>query len=265
MTAFWGIIEKELKVAFTTPVAYIVFLMFSVVSGGFFLLYLQGYELAVQRARHFDDDQLYAQLNFTDLILTPMFAGVLFILLIAVPLLTMRSFAEERQQRSIELLLTSPVTSAQVVLAKFVALLVVVGCITAQLIVYPATLNHFGTTSMAGASVIDWSTTLLSMMGVFLAGGLCASIGMCISSLTNSQIQAAISTFGVLVLLWSLNGISGQIPGWLGDVARFLSPPAHFTNFNRGLLDLGDMVYFVGGTGFFLFFASRVFEGQRWA
>ncbi|MCP4498938.1 MAG: ABC transporter permease subunit [Deltaproteobacteria bacterium] len=265
MTAFWGITAKELKIAFTTPVAYIVFLMFSVVSGGFFLLYLQGYEISVQRARHFDDKELFAQLNFTDLILNPMFASVLFILLIAIPLLTMRSFAEEHQNKSMELLLTSPIGSAPVILAKFTSLAIIVACITAMLLVYPVTLQYFGQNSIKALGIIDWPSTLLSLFGVFLAGSFCASIGMVISSLTTSQIQAAISTFGVLFLLWTLGGISGQIPGWLGEVLFFLSPPTHFTRFNRGLLDAGDLLYFGGGTCFFLFFTSRVFEGQRWA
>lgn len=264
MTPFLGVLRKELKVTFTTPVAYVVFFLFSVVSSALFWLKLTDYEAAVKKTQHMDDLELLGQLNFTDLILSPLFANVLFIFVIVVPILTMRSFAEEKRQRTMELLMTTPILPWQVVLAKFLATLVTVGCIVGLMLVYPTILAIFGSNSMVGQSTIDWPTTLLGIFGTFLAAGMFSSVGLFFSSVTENQVVAAVVSALTLFLLWMLGRVGAELPGWAGDVATFLAPTSHILNFSRGLLDLQDTLYYVSVTIFFLFFTQRAFESQRW-
>ena len=264
MTPFLGVLRKELKITFTTPVAYSVFFLFSVVASALFWLKLTDYEATVQKTQHMDDLELLGQLNFTDLILSPLFANVLFIFVIIVPILTMRTFAEEKRQRTMELLMTTPIEPWQVVLAKYLAMLVTVGCIVGLMLIYPVILHVFGSNSMVGQSVVDWPTTLLGIFGTFLAAAMFAAVGLFFSSTTENQVVAAVVSALVLFLMLMLARAGAELPGWPGDVVTFLAPTSHILTFSRGLFDLQDTLYYVSVAGFFLFFTQRAFESQRW-
>ena len=265
MTAFLGIFKKDLIISFTTPVAYVVFFFFNLITSVSFSNYLDEYGKAVQKARHFEDAELLSALNFTDAILIPVTGWVLVLFLLVVPVLTMRVFAEEKRQRTMELLLTSPISPWQIVLGKFAAVAVIIALMAALTLVYPVILSIYGTTSLIGASVVDWATCLLSVFGVFLAGLMFVSIGLFTSSLTESQVVAAVTALLVLLGLWVGPPYAADVPGFIGAFAGFVGPSMHVGNFVKGLFDLTDLLYFISLTAFFLFFTHRSVEGERWA
>ena len=264
MTALWGLIRKELKVSFTTPVAYVVFFLFSLLVSLMFWGQLREYERMVQKSRHIEDPEFLAQLNFNDIILAEVFVNVQIVFLFLVPILTMRLLAEEKKQRTMELLMTTPITPTTVIAGKFTAVLVLLCCLCAILLVYPIILTIFGTVSLVGATVIDWPTTTLGLFGIFLCGAMFASVGFAFSALTESQVVAALLTFFTLLLMWFLGGASTNVHGWLGDVLGFISPLNHLGNFAKGILSLSDVSYYLSVTVVFLFFTFRMVEAQRW-
>jgi len=262
--ALIGIIKKELKISFTTPVAYVVFFLFTLLSSLIFSNQLREYERMVQKSRHIEDPEVLAQLNFNDVILTEMFINIQIIFIFLIPILTMRAFAEEKKQRTMELLMTTPITPLTVIIGKLLANLVILLCLCAILVVYPVILTMYGTTTLVGASIIDWPTTMLGLFGVFLCGAMFSSVGFAFSSLTENQVVAALLTFFLLLLLWFLGGAAANVYGWLGDVLTFVSPLNHISNFAKGVLHVGDTLYYVSLAVVFLFFSYRMVEGERW-
>ncbi len=264
MTALVGIFKKELKVAFTTPIAYVVFFAFTLFSSVVFYDQLLKYEQQLQRSRHVEDSELLALLNFNDIILAHLFASAQIVFVFAVPILTMRVIAEEKRHKTMELLMTSPIGPWQVVLGKYFAYLLVLVCLCGILAVYPVILTVFGQNSLIDASVIDWPTTLLGLFGVLLTGAMFGAIGFFFSSVTESQIVSALLSIFTLLILWRVATLAAEAPGWLGGVLLFLTPLSHMTSFVKGVLHLADVLYYVTLSGFFLFLTYRMVEGQRW-
>jgi ABC-2 type transport system permease protein len=179
------------------------------------------------------------------------------ILLLVVPILTMRLFAEEKKLKTMELLVTSPVTITDIVVGKFVAVLTVFAGMLALSAVAPVALAPF--------AEFRWPPILTAYLGVLLMGGLFLSAGLLGSSLTENQIIAVILSFGALLLFW-LFGWAGQVFAGtaLGKVLSYLSPLDHFEQLVKGLVETKDLVYFVAGIVFTLFLTHRVIESQRW-
>jgi ABC-2 type transport system permease protein len=264
MIALVGLIKKELKVAFTTPVAYVVFFLFTLLASLMFSNQLREYERMVQKSRHIEDPEVLAQLNFNDVILSEMFVNVQIIFIFLIPILTMRAFAEEKKQRTMELLMTTPITPITVIVGKYIATFIVLVCLAALLFTYPVILTAYGTISLVGESVIDWPTTILGISGVLLCGSMFAAAGFAFSALTENQVVAALLTFFLLLLLWFLGGAANNVHGWLGQVLGFASPLSHINSFARGLFNLGDALYYVSFTAVFLLVTYRMVEGERW-
>lgn len=264
MTPLVGILKKELKVAFTTPIAYVVFFFFTLLTSLLFYNQLLEYEKKLQRARHFEDTELLAQLNFNDVILAYVFVNVQLIFVFLIPILTMRALAEEKRHKTMELLMTSPIAPWHVVAGKYAAFLSVLLCLCGLVMVYPVILTVFGTNSLVGASVVDWPTTLLGVLGIFLMGAMFGAIGFAFSSMTESQVVAALLTLFALLLLWFVARLGQETPGWLGDLLLYASPLSHMVSFVKGVLHVGDVGYYASVGAFFLYLTHRMVEGQRW-
>lgn len=160
--------------------------------------------------------------------------------------------------------MTSPIRSWQVIVGKYAAYLVVIACICGVILVYPLILSIYGTNSMVGFSVIDWPTSLLGIFGVFMAGAAFGAVGFFFSSLTDSQIVAALFSFFTALLSCLMMLIGQKFEGLLGNMIAFLSPVSHIGNFARGIFDLTDFVYFISVAVLFLALTTRMVEGQRW-
>src|SRR3989475_3195135 len=255
MSPVGAIVRKELRSYFVSPVAYVVMAVFLLIMG--FLFFLATISVSNRSAQMMRMQGTLPELNLNEVVFRFAFDNLAIILLLVVPILTMRLFAEEKKLKTMDLLVTSPVTITDIVVGKFVAALTVFAGMLALSAVAPVALAPF--------AELRWPPILTAYLGALLMGGLFLSAGLLGSSLTENQIIAVILSFGALLLFW-LFGWAGQVFAGtaLGKVLSYLSPLDHFEHLVRGLVETKDLVYFVAGIVFTLFLTHRVIESQRW-
>ncbi len=183
-------------------------------------------------------------------------ASIMFVFII--PILTMRSFAEEKKSRSDQLLLTSPVSVSGIVAGKFLSAFCVLLIALAVMLVFPVTLYIFGNPYIGEIAA--------GYIGMILIGAAFISIGMFISSITENQLIACIITMGILFLLWMSNGyISAVSNTVLYTILSSMSLYAQVSSFFRSVLNLASVVYFITLTLLFLFLTAKAVERRRWS
>jgi ABC-2 type transport system permease protein len=170
--------------------------------------------------------------------------------------LTMRLFAEEKKTGTEELLYTSPVSVAQIILCKFLASLLVLAAMLGLTAILSVFTFLYGNPEVA--------PILNGYLGLFLMGASFIAIGIFFSSLTENQIVAAILTFGALLLFWIINWASSSASGIWKDVFNYLSFFQHFDNMTQGILDTTDLVYYLSFAGFGIFLTHSVIQSRRW-
>ncbi|HEY3065869.1 MAG TPA: ABC transporter permease subunit [Methylomirabilota bacterium] len=223
------LLRKELNATFTSPIAYTV--------GGVFLLVI-GYTFSLT-------------LFFTKVAnLTYIFHQMYVLLVLLVPVLTMRTFAEERKTDTLELLLTAPVREIAIVLAKFFATLTLVLALLAVSSVYAVILGHYGQP--------DWGPIYGGYLALVLLAFLLIAVGMFASALTENQVVAAALSLGAFLMLWFADSASYLLPAPLDLVFVNLSLIGHFTTFVSGSLFLSDAGYYLTVALLGLFLTTRV-------
>jgi ABC-2 type transport system permease protein len=250
----WPIVKKEMRLYFTSPVAWVIITIFLVIAGYFFYNIFAFYTLASMQSAM--NPQMARDLNVTDSVLRPLFSNVSVILLLLMPLITMRLFAEERRSGTIELLLTYPVRDGAVLVGKYLAALAVYVIMLALTLLYPAIVFYFVR--------LEWGPLLTGYLGLLLMGATFLAVGIFASSLTENQIVASITTFGVLLILWVIGWSAEYVGGPWGRVLSHLSLLDHFDTFARGVLDTKDVIYYVDVTIVALFLTLRSLEARRW-
>src|SRR6266849_4097118 len=173
----FAIAKKELNIYFATPIAYVMFTLFVVIGSYFFLRLLGAYEQASLMYMRFNSPEMMNRLNFQDAIFRALFGNMGVILIFVVPFLTMRLVAEEKKQKTIELLYSTPVTPGQIVWGKYLAALT---------LLYPALVQLVA----RDAQGVEWRSIFLGYAGLFLLGAAYMALGLFISSLTESQVVA---------------------------------------------------------------------------
>jgi ABC-2 type transport system permease protein len=251
----WPIFKKEMRLYFSSPVAWVVMTIFLFIAGYFFYSIFAFYTLASMQSAM--NPQMGRDLNVTDSVLRPLFSNMSVILLLLMPLITMRLFAEERRSGTIELLLTYPVRDGAVLVAKYLAALALYALMLGLTLLYPGIVRYF-TPSM------EWGPLLTGYLGLFLMGATFLGVGIFASSLTENQIVASITTFGVLLFLWVIGWSAEYVGGSWGRVLSHLSLLDHFDTFARGVLDTKDVIYYVNATLLTLFLTLRSLEARRW-
>jgi len=250
----WPIFKKEMRLYFTSPVAWVIITMFLLIAGYFFYSIFAFYTLASMQSAM--NPQMARELNVTDSVLRPLFSNVSVILLLLMPLITMRLFAEERRSGTIELLLTYPVRDGAVLVGKYLAALALYAIMLALTLLYPGILIYF--------TRVEWGPLLTGYLGLLLMGATFLAVGIFASSLTENQIVAAITTFGTLLLLWVVGWSAEYVGGPWGRVLSHLSILEHFDTFARGVLDTKDVIFYVDATIVALFLTLRSLEARRW-
>ncbi len=228
--------RKELYSYLVSPMVYVVTAVFLLINGLIFYATLAN--------------------GFPEPNLRPILPTTAFLLLLVIPVLTMRLLAEEKSTGTIELLMTFPITDTQVVLGKFLATLAVYGLMLITTLGNVVILKAFGST--------EWGPLLTAYLGLLLFGAAVISIGMLSSSLTRSQIVAAVLGIGLLLLLWIMGGIGGLINPRIGAFFTYLSVNDHLNQFMQGVIELKDIVYYLSITGGALFLTVQVFQSARW-
>ncbi len=237
MSAVW---KRELKNYFLTPIGYVFMGIFLLVSGLFFML-----------------NNLWSASSD----LAAMFSMLNYVFMLIVPLLTMRLLSEERKNKTDQLLLTSPISIWSIVIGKFLAACTVLVFSLLFTGVYIAIIALFGTAY--------WGLILSNYIGFLMLGASYIAIGVLVSALTESQLSAAVLTFGANLFLQFLESVapSLSIPGvpWLSSAVSWLSLYARYYSFTAGLISLADIIYYVSFIGVLLFLTVRVIDKRRWS
>jgi len=250
-----AIMTKELRLYFISPVAYVVGTVFLIIVG--FLFYSIVALFSRQSLEFMRLQGTTPQLDIHEAVFRPTFLNMGVILLLVAPILTMRLFAEEKKLKTVELLMTSPVTITEMVLGKYLAAFLVYAGLLALTFCMPILIGVY--------SVIDWGPLGSSYLGLLLLGGAFLVVGLFTSSLTENQIIAAVISFGILICLWMLSIAARTVSSsTLGGLLNYLSLYEHLNHFIRGLLDTSDVIFYLSFIAFGLFLTHRVVESQRW-
>lgn len=253
----WTLFAKEFRLYFTTPIVYAIMMLFTMLAGyffyGWFSTFLQ-YSIRSMAMR-----MPPAQLNLNDFVFMRTFNVLGVILLFMVPLLTMRLLAEEKKNKTYELLMTAPITSFEIVVSKYLSAFAVLASLLSLTLLYPVLISWVAPQSF------DWGHVFTGYLGLLFLAGAFAAIGLFCSSLTENQIISAVVAFGVLLLLWVIEWASfGMKDGWARETVAYLSILTHLKGFIKGVVELKDVVYYLSLIVFANFLAHRAIESQRW-
>ena len=234
MLAIW---KKEVQAYYLSPIAYVFTGVFMLVSGLFFTL----------------SNILSYNASFIGTL-----SSLTFLFMLVVPILTMRLLSEERLHKTDQLLLTAPVSLTAVVVGKYLAALTVFAVTLLVSGVYPLVLMIFGNPAVG--------EIMTGYVGFFLLGAAIISVGVFMSSLTESQVTAAVTTFGILLFLQLIEAIVPSLDApWLITAFQWISIYYRFETFSMGLLSLVPSLYYISFVAVFLFLTIRVMDRRRWS
>ncbi len=252
MSNVLAIAQKELKSYFASPIAYIVIGFFALVFGWFYYVSITFFmQASLQMGM-----PGAGQVNINTMAIRPLLQNVSVVALFVLPLITMRTYAEEKRTGTIELLLTSPLTDAQIVLGKFF------GALALYALMLAVTWIHVGILFIYGNP--EWKPILTGYLGLLLMGASFLSIGRLISSLTRNQIVAGMVTFAVLLLLWTVNWMSESASPTTQKILSALSVTERFDDFSKGVLAVSHLVYYLSFITFGLFLTAKSVDSERW-
>ena len=246
---------REFSVYFTSPIAYIVLVMFAIIFGYFFSTGL-AFFLDYSASMAAQGGMGAPTMNVNQFVIEPSLGNMSIVLLFMVPMITMRLFAEEKRSGTIELLLTSPLKDYHIVIGKWIGALMLYGCMLLIAVVNISVLFIYTTP--------DWKPLLVSLLGLLLMGGSMIALGTFLSTLTRNQIVAGALTFGVLLLLWVLNWVSSYDTSTWSQLCEYLAISPHYEQFSRGVIELKDLLYYLSAIALGLFLSKRSLESLRW-
>lgn len=253
MGAVLTIAKRDLLAYFHSMKGSVIFWFFLIFIGFFFSSFLRTFMEIQARA-----PMMGGEAPTLEQLLTAIFHNIHFILLLAVPAVTMSTFAEEKRSQSIRLLQTSPISASQIVFGKFLACVAMLGLVLLASAVFPLFTMKYGNP--------DPGPILTSYLGIFLLMCSQVAFGLWISSMTNNQFLAFLFTIFGLFLLLILNWIAPNISSSQGveSVVKYLASTTHLEVLFKGMLTVGDLMYFGVFICMFLFFTNAVLDSQRW-
>lgn len=233
-----AIFRRELKAYFTSPIAYIFIAVFYIYTSTFFASY-----------------NLYY--GTTDM--STSFTSAFTIIMILLPLLTMRLFTEEKRQKTDQCLLTAPVNLFSIVMGKFFAAVCIFLCAMAIYVLYVITL-------VALAGSVAWATVIGNFVALLLLGASFISIGIFVSAMTENQVVAAIVSFIIIMLFYMIDIFAGNIQvEWLKTVMSSLGFYTRYYEFSTGIFSIPSLVFFISAIFIFNFLTVRALEKRRWS
>ena len=254
MNNILAIAHKELKSYFSTPIAYVVIGLFALLFGYFFYAMLVIFN---QQSAQFGGAEGGA-VDINQQLIRPLFLNASVILLFVLPLITMRTYSEEKRSGTIELLLTSPVTDVEIILGKFLGAMTLYAAMLAVTVIHMLVLFSYANPKP------EWTVPVIGYVGLLLMGGCFISVGLLISSLTKNQIVSGMVTFAVFLLLWVINWIASFTGPTTQSVLNYLSITDHFDDFTRGIVDTKHLIYYFSVMSFGLFLTARSVDTERW-
>lgn len=254
MKNYFYLARKEFSSYFHTWQGVFVTLFFFLVAGLFFTLLVTGYaKFSLEQSVNFEA----MGLNQTDYIFGSFFMNLSTVLIFIIPILTMRGFAEERRDQTLELLFTYPLSDREVVFGKFLGQVWMFELMIVPLLGYGIVLQ------MAGAD-FDWRVVFLAFLGFWLLGNAYLALGFFVSSLTRSPVLSAIATFGIFLVFWVLEWAAKVADGPMAKIFQEISPLDHYRYFTIGQLHFQHAAYFVIATAFFLILSVLSISTRNW-
>jgi ABC-2 type transport system permease protein len=244
---------KEIKSYFSSPIAYLLMTIFAVIFGYFFF---SASAYFVQASMQSQMQGQSTPMNVNDFIIGPLLGNASVVGLFLIPMISMRLFAEEKRQGTIELLMTSPVRDWEIIVGKWLGALIMYACVIGISGLNVALLFAYGKP--------DWRPILVGYLGLLLQGGCLLAIGTFISTTTSNQIIAGGATFAVCLLLWVLDWVSSYEQAAWAKVVAYCSVLTHFEPFSKGVIDSKDVIFYLSMIFFGLFLTQRSLESLRW-
>lgn len=232
-----AIMKRELLSYFTSPLGYVFIAVFYLFSGIFLFLFT-----------------LYNQ--STDM--SYVYTGMFFVMLIMIPILTMRLMAEDNRQKTDQLLLTSPVSLTRLVLGKFLSAFLILLICMVIFLAYGIVLSWF--------SSVNWALIFGNVVGMLLLGSVCIASGLFVSTMTENQMIAAVGSIGINIAFLLIDSFASVMPTkFLQDVIGSLSFFNKYNEFTIGIFSLSNIFFFASVAFIFMFLTVRVLEKRRWA
>jgi ABC-2 type transport system permease protein len=250
------IVGKELRSYFVSPIAYVVLTGFLLLGGWFFFNLLNRFSLLLTLYTQFQGGEAANRMNLNEYVIAPLMHNLSIVLVILVPMITMRAYAEEKKNGTYELLLTSPIRTGELVLGKFFASFLFICIMIGLTGVYPAILLMFGNPELGVMAA--------GYLGLLLLATTFVAVGLLTSSFTENQIIAAVSGLVATLLLYIIGWPAETAGNVLGPFLRYLSVVEHFAEMVKGLIDTKDLVYFASLIALSLFLTQRSVESLRW-
>lgn len=259
MRNFFAVYIRELKSYFVSPIFYIVAAVFMMSVGNTFKDSFFGFATATMRQlRSMANYGGNVQLMNINTVMANILTFVNFLFILIVPLLTMRLYAEEKKNGTMELLMTSPIKTTHVLLGKFFSSLTIYCCLLFMTLAFAVILSVYS------QGKLDWGPVISGYLGSVLLGSSLISIGMFFSSLTENQIVAAATSITFIMALWMLIYSANLLSPPLSDFLRFLSLSEHLDTFTSGFVGVRHIVYYISMTAFWLVTTGLTVESARW-
>lgn len=254
MSNIFAIAVKELRSYFASPIAYIVIGLFALLYGYFYAALLAFF---VRQSMQLSTLGMGpATMNVNQQLIRPLTQNVTVLLLFLMPMITMRTYSEEKRSGTIELLLTSPLTDFQIIMGKFF------GALGLWAVMMLVTLPHLGILFYFGNP--EWKPIVTAYVGLLLLGACFISLGLFISSLTSNQIVAGIATFAVFLFLWIITWIGSFSGPTVDKLTAYLSINDHLDDFGKGVIDTTHLIYYLSFITFSLFLTAKSVDSERW-
>ena len=250
----WIIAKRDLGSFFNSPIFYVITTVFLIIYSYIFVNILSFFSMQSMQSGQFQ--QMGIALNINEMVIEPSFQNMAVVLLLIIPIVTMRSFAEEKKSKTFRLLLSSPVDLKEIIWGKFLACMIV---ITLMVLISSYSIGFL---FMIGEP--DIGPVLTGYLGILLTAGCYVSIGIFASSLTENQIVAAVITFGFSLFMWVIGWGAQTANSTTGQVLQYLSVIEHMDRFLKGMIETSDLAYYLSFIIFGLFLCYRTLDSNRW-
>ena len=252
MKSIFSIAGRDIRSSFVTPVAYAVISGYVLLSGFFFFTLLQQFNSLSSQAAMMQN----LTPNLNEWVIYPFYQTMEIVLIFLVPLLTMRSIAEEKQNGTFEMLVTSPLSVNQIVLGKALGVFFVSTVMILLSAIFPLVLVFLADP--------EAKPIFIGMFGLTLFAWAFVALGIAVSAFTKSQTVAGVVSLVLLLVFYVIDAPASQLSGGPAAFVKYLAPANHCELMLKGVLQGSDLVYFMSVILFGLFVANRALDGQRW-
>jgi ABC-2 type transport system permease protein len=251
-----AIANKELRSYFASPIGYITIGLFALLYGFFYVTLLSYFLQQTMQIDQIGASGGPQTANVNQMMIRPVLQNLTIVMLFVLPMITMRTYSEEKRSGTIELLLTSPLTDFEIIMGKFL------GAFSLFAVMLAVSLVHLGLLFAYGAP--EWKPIVTAYVGLALLGGCIISLGLFISSLTKNQVVSGMLTFSAFLLLWVITWIGNFAGPTMGKIAQYVSVIDHLDDFTKGVIDTSHVIYYVSFIAFGLFLTAKSVDSERW-